>query len=225
MSLSPESITRPVLRGDGAQGASTADFGVDLRSAVPVNGQLVRAAREAARTAGYAEGWAQGQRAARQAWQLAAEQRDAVERIEAQQRAEATRRVLAAVAAAAAGLDARQAPALRDVQEVILAAATQIAEAIVGYEITHGEQQGLAAVRRALALLPDGGPVTVRLHPEQYREVTAAAGDDCVVDGRRVTVRPDAELSPGDAVADYGSTTVDATVAAAVGRVRAELAR
>lgn len=226
MSSSPDPSARPVLRGAGASGADSVDFDTDLRVAVPAGaGGLVRAARDAARAAGYADGWAQGQRAARLAGQAASDQRAAAEAAEAQRRGAAARRALGAVATAAASLDARHAPALVDLSEVILAAAVEIAEAIVGHEIDHGEHRGMAAVRRATALVPDGGAVTVRLHPDQYDEMVATIGAESVMDGRPVRLRPDPALAAGDSVAVYGPTTVDATVAAAVARVRQELDR
>jgi flagellar biosynthesis/type III secretory pathway protein FliH len=44
-----------------------------------------------------------------------------------------------------------------------------------------------------------------------------------VLAGRTVTVQPDAGLSPGDAVAEQGTTIIDARLSEAVARVRREL--
>jgi flagellar assembly protein FliH len=80
-------------------------------------------------------------------------------------------------------------------------------------------------VRRALSLVPDGTSVTVRLHPDDHRALVGPGGSTYAVEGRPITVRADADLAPGDAVAEYGMTTVDATIAAAVARVREVLER
>ena len=42
-------------------------------------------------------------------------------------------------------------------------------------------------------------------------------------EGRQVSLRPDANLQPGDAVAATSMSTVDATIAAAVARAREAL--
>lgn len=215
----------PVLRGTDASDATAADFGVDLRAALPVPSALVTQARAAARTAGYAEGWAQGQRAAQVAARAAADQRAAAERAAAAEHAAAVRRAVAAIAEAAADLDARWAPALAEIEEALLSAAVEVAEAIVGYELSRADDRPVAAVRRALSMAPGCGPVTVRLNPDDHRTLVGAGGTTYAVDGRAITVRPDAALAPGDAVAEHGVTTVDATIAAAVARVREVLGR
>jgi flagellar assembly protein FliH len=226
MSSSPErdwSGEAQILRGAGTSGLAAASFDVDLRSTRPVPSTLVRQARDAARTAGYADGWAQGQRAVKMAAQATADQTAAAERAGAQQRAAAAERAVAALLKAAAGLDARRGPALAEVQDAVLAAAVEVAEAILGYEVSRAEDSGLAAARRALAVVPEGGPVTVRLNPDDHRTLAAAGGT--AVDGREISLRADAALAPGDAVAEYGVTTVDATLAGAIARVREVLSR
>jgi flagellar assembly protein FliH len=222
MSSSPDN---PVLRGQGAREVVAASFDVDLRSARPVPSALVAQARDAARTAGYADGWAQGQRAAKVAAQAIADQVAAAERAAAQQRAAAAQQAVAAVAQAAANLDARRTETLTDLGDAVLAAAVEVAEAILGYEVSRAEDSGLAAARRALAMVPDCGAVTVRLNPDDHRALAADGGTAYTIDGREITLRADAALAPGDALAEYGVTTVDATLAGALARVREVLAR
>jgi flagellar assembly protein FliH len=222
--MTMSSSREPVLRGAEATEVTAADFAVDLRHSTPPPSAGVLAAREAARATGYAEGWAQGQRAARVAAQALADQAAAAEQAAAQARAAGARRALAALATAAADLDARRAPALGAVEDAILSAAVEVAEAIVGYEISRAEDRPVAAIRRALARVPSG-PVTVRVHPEDHRALVEAGGSAYEADGRAITVRPDAALAPGDAVADCGVVSVDATIAAAVARVREVLGR
>ena len=82
---------------------------------------------------------------------------------------------------------------------------------------------GLDALRRALAMAPDTGTLTVRLHPDDLASLGAPDGE-YTLHGRTVLLRPDPGLSPGDAIAEQGSTTIDARLAEAIARVRAELA-
>jgi len=214
-----------VLRGSDASAVASADFDVDLRSALPVPSAVVTRAREAARTAGYADGWAQGQQAAKLAAQARADQVAAAERAAAQGRAEVAQRALSALGKAAADLDARRAPALAEISRTVLAAAVEVAEAIVGYELANAENSGLAAVRRAIAMVPEAGPVTVRLHPADRDGLIGPDGSTYTFEGRDITVKADPTLHSGDAVAEYGVTTIDATLTAAVSRVREVLSR
>ena len=75
-----------------------------------------------------------------------------------------------------------------------------------------------------MATAPDAGPLTVSLHPDDFMTLVGTAGDtEFEYDGRRITLRPDSSLSPGDATAETGMATVDATIAAAVARAREAL--
>ena len=86
------------------------------------------------------------------------------------------------------------------------------------------EGRAADALRRAMAAAPEQGEVVVSLHPDDYRTLvgTAAAADQNYA-GRPVHLRPDPALRPGDAIAETGSTTVDASIAAAVQRAREAL--
>jgi flagellar assembly protein FliH len=64
----------------------------------------------------------------------------------------------------------------------------------------------------------------VRLNPDDYRNIMGSATDaDYNYEGRPVHLRPDPALRPGDAVAEAGSTTVDASIASALQRAREAL--
>src|SRR4051794_9596312 len=227
MSSSPEHRRgAPVLRGgDAQQAARPATFATDLRRAVPADSDAVARVKEEARTAGYAEGWARGQREAAATAAAAADQAAAAERGYAAQRAAATQQALGALARAAAGFDARVAAAVEQIEELIVRYAVELAEAILGRELADPAGRGADALRRAMALTPSTGAVTVSLHPDDYRLVTGSGSDgEYVIDGRAIRLRPDATLRPGDAIAEIGAMTVAATVAAAVARVREGLA-
>jgi flagellar assembly protein FliH len=225
MSSSPEwRPGKPVLRGGDARQASAAAFGVDLRKGVPADSAAVARAKEEARTAGYAEGWAQGQREAAVAAAAAADQAVAADQAYAAQRAAAIQQAIGALARATAGLEARAAATVEEIQDLVAGYAVQLAEAILARELTAESARGAEAVRRAMSQAPSAGVATVSLHPDDYRLLAESAPDgEFAVDGRTVRLRPDAALRPGDAVAEIGAMTVDATIAAAVARAREAL--
>lgn len=177
-------------------------------------GSVVDAADSAARAQGYAMGWAEGRRAA-----LAHAEADREERARAHDAVHA--RAVDEVARTADGLvrAADRLHAESSAHRDALAAtavdlALQVAEAVLGRELQIAADPGRDALRRALAAVPEPGPVTVRLNPDDL----AALGPDAL-EGR-VTVRADPTLARGDAVAETDTCSVDATVAAALARVR-----
>jgi flagellar assembly protein FliH len=221
MSMSPEWAPDAVLRGAGAEGVAVARFDADLTSAAsPVSSRRVEEARSAARTAGYAEGWAQGQRAARVAAQAARDQIAAEREAEDAAREALVRRAVGAVSRAADDLASRSVPAVEAIEDLVLRTAVELAEALLGHELTAGAARETHALRRAMAGAPAAGVVTVRLHPDDCHALTEALPTTGEFDGRPVALIADPGLRPGDAVAESGSTTVDATLAGAVSRVR-----
>jgi len=220
----PSEERPPVLRGTVAESATAARFGVDLRRAAPIDSAPVERAKRDARTAGYAEGWAQGQRAAAVEAAAAAERARAVEQAHEQRRAAALAQAVNALGRAVTGLETQLMPTLQELQEAVLAHAFELAEAIVGRALDDPEGRGADALRRAMATAPEQGEIVVSLHPDDYRNLVGTATDaDYNYGGRPVHLRPDPALRPGDAVAETGSTTVDASIAAAVQRAREAL--
>ncbi len=213
-----------MLRGTVAESASAASFGVDLRRERPVDGEAVERAKQQARTAGYAEGWAQGQRAAASEATAAAERAQVADHAYEQRRAASLAHAVNALGRAVTDLETQLTPNLHEMQEAVLAHAFELAEAIVGRAMDDPEGRGTDALRRAMAVAPTHGEIVVNLHPDDYRNlVGSATGTDYNYEGRPVHLRPDPALRPGDAVAETGSTSVDASVAAAVQRAREAL--
>jgi flagellar assembly protein FliH len=222
MSSSPD--RNPVLRGEVADTATTARFGVDLRQGVPEDNAAVERAKQQARTAGYAEGWAQGQREAAAVAEASAARARAAEQAHDQRRAAALAQAVNALGRAITELETQLMPTFGELQEVLLARSFELAEAIVGRALDDPQGRGADALRRAMAAAPEAGNLVVNLHPEDYRTLIGDSGEaDFDHEGRRVILRPDATLRPGDAVAETGTATVDATVAAAVARAREAL--
>ena len=223
MNSSPDRLN-PVLRGTSAEAAAAARFAVDLRHQVPADNEAVELAKKQGRTAGYAEGWAQGQREAIVAAELAVERAHAAEQADEVRRTAALAQAVNAVGRAVTGLEDQLMPTFTELQEVLLAHAFELAEAIVGRSLDDPQGRGVDALRRAMATAPDAGQLTVTLHPDDFSTLVGSAGDtDFEYEGRRISLRPDASLSPGDAIAETGMATVDATIAAAVARAREAL--
>jgi len=214
----------PVLRGSVAEAATAARFGVDLRRGVPADSAPIERAKQEARTTGYAEGWAQGRRVAAAEAEVAAERARAVEQAHDQRRASALASAINALGRAVTNLETQLMPTLHELQDAVLAHAFELAEAIVGRAMDDPEGRAAAALRRAMNAAPDQGDVVVSLHPDDFRNLVGTATDaDYNYEGRPVHLRPEPALRPGDAVAETGTTTVDASIAAAVARARAAL--
>ena len=181
--------------------------------------------RSTARTEGYAVGWAQGMREAREVT-TAARQRAELELLRMLREREAELgQGLAAVSAAAGEVRATTVQRSEEIAEFIMSAAVDLAEAILGAAVSADVLTAArAAVSRALTQLPIAGPaVTVRLNPEDHAALTATDIAE-LSGGRDVALVADPGLARGDAVAENRVSTVDATLSAALQRVRQELA-
>jgi flagellar assembly protein FliH len=214
----------PVLRGSVADSATAAKFAMDLRREVPVDSAPIERAKQQARTAGYAEGWAQGQRAAAVQAEAAAERALDAERAHEQRRTTTLAQAVNSLGRAVTGLETQLMPTMSELQEAVLAHAFELAEAIVGRTMDDPDGRGADALRRAMNAAPDQGEIVVSLHPDDYRNLVGPATEaDFNYEGRPVHLRANPELRPGDAVAETGTTTVDASIAAAVQRAREAL--
>src|SRR4051812_29764937 len=132
--------------------------------------EVMAPARAAAEASGYAAGWAKGVQAARAV--VSAEHEAARRSTEA--RAGELLQALAAVETAARGLEQRSGPALDQLEDVLLRAAFDIAEAVVGARLRDDEQRGLDALRRVLAIAGSGETVRIRLHPADAQVLRTA---------------------------------------------------
>lgn len=224
MSSSPDP-RNPVIRGTVAESAAAARFSVDLRHDVPVTeNEAVQKAKEQARVAGYAEGWAQGQREAAVAAEEAAARAKLAEQAHDQRRTAALAQAVNALGRAVTELENQLMPTFAELQEVLLAHAFELAEAIVGRSLDDPQRRTADALRRAMAAAPESGTLLVSLSPDDYQTLVGADGAaDFDHEGRHVSLRPDATLRPGDATAETGLATVDATIASAVARAREAL--
>lgn len=189
------------------------------RMAFPALRDDSRAAAEARGVAqGHAAGYAAGLRAAAAEIAERDARRDA-EHVAALRAAEArTERALSALAAATRALDERALPLVSEAEESIVTLAVQLAEALVGQELSVAEAAARLAVERVLAVAGPESVRAVRLNPGDL-----AALDENVRRRSRVTLVADPTLASGDAVADLDDGFLDARVSTAMARVREAL--
>jgi flagellar assembly protein FliH len=220
MSSSPD---RQVIRGVMAENAAAAQFATNLRTPDPHDPKLFEQERQQARTTGYAEGWSQGKRDAVAAAEEAATRALAAEEHHEQRRSAAMTHAVNALGRAVTELENQLMPTFTELQELVLANAFELAEAIVGRELHEDPQRGQDALRRVMAATPEHGNVTVRLNPEDYRNLVGDGDGAFDYQGRPINLHADPGLRPGDAIAETGTSTVDATIEAAIARAREAL--
>jgi len=197
--------------------------GFELAGGVPA--ELLDQAQLQARAVGYAQGWAQGLREAAAGQAIEAEQARIARQDAAERQAVAVSGAVTAVTAAADRLTATVVELTDELCDRMLAAAVELAAALLGQELSEPRLAATAAVRRVLAELPDEVPVTIRLNPADHATLTGAGGPELIEAVRRgaasrVSLEADPSLAPGDAVARAAALSVDARLTAAVQRMR-----
>ncbi len=181
---------------------------------------LAEQTRDAARAQGYAAGWAQGRRAALEGAAAAEAERAARHEADHARAMDGRLAAARALGQAVAGCQARVDQTCDELADRTVELALRVAEAVLGREVATAADPGADALRRALTEVPASVPVTVRMHPADR------AGLDTEVLGERpVSFADDPSLARGDAVVETETGVVDATLAAALDRVREVLAR
>lgn len=108
---------------------------------------------------------------------------------------------------------------LEEVSSQVVALAVALAESIIGREAQSFDGVVLDAVHRALEMAPDRGPLILRVNPADRDVVAELAAT--VQRPDEVTVLVDQGVGRGGCVAQVGALLVDASVEAAIGRIRA----
>ncbi|MGW9403958.1 FliH/SctL family protein [Arthrobacter sp. NPDC055585] len=109
-------------------------------------------------------------------------------------------------------------PLITEVQDSLAAAALELAEALLGRELAHGESSARAALDRALSGVDVRLVQQVRMHPADL----AVLGDD-ILNRAGVVFTADPTLARGDAVTEFPDGFLDATLATALARAKAAL--
>jgi flagellar assembly protein FliH len=170
------------------------------------------------RTRGHAAGYAAGLRAAEKELLEQQGARDA-EHAEAMRAGRAAiERALAVLAAAARAADARLVPVLQESEHALAAAAIDLAEAVLGHELSDGDRSARAALGRALGTVSSTELSSIRMNPADLAlidaELRARAGVELIAD---------ASLQRGDAIASMPDGYLDARIGTALSRARAAL--
>lgn len=202
MSSSSRAVSR-VLRGEAGRRATTETF---VRVADTTERQATGAADPfaAARAAGYQEGY-----------QAALAQAAAGEAAAAAQRAS---RLSDALLAAAASARSHRAEAVSQAEHEAVELAFELAEAVLGREISLHPSLTIEAVKRAVALVPRGEDLVIRLHPGDA--ITAEDLQALVADAS-VKVVADPDVEQGGCVVEAGPCRIDAQIGPAMARARA----
>lgn len=170
---------------------------------------LLDEALQAARVEGYDAGRAEAFEAA----ELELRERRAAQQESIDDARHALETATTGMIAMQSSLDARLADRVGDV-------AFAVAEALVGRELATATDPGRDAIARALALAPARVAVTVRLHPDDLGHGGGLGGDEA---GRNLSLVGDPTLSRGDSVVELDTGEIDASIGAALERVRRAL--
>ncbi|MFO7689162.1 MAG: FliH/SctL family protein [Cryobacterium sp.] len=206
---SPTSSLSPVRSAASAVAASAA-------SSAARDEMSSRAER--AHAQGHAAGYAEGLRLAAVDAAVLAEAAEAAQ-LEARFTAEARiERMVELLSAAAAALEARTVPVVREVEHTLVVTALELAEAVLSRELSNADTSAQRALERAIDQPTRVDVQGVRMHPDDLNTLGSATDQ---VDG--VTFHPDASLSPGDAVVDFADGYLDARVSTAFERAKSAL--
>ncbi|HXQ61632.1 MAG TPA: FliH/SctL family protein [Acidimicrobiales bacterium] len=193
-----------VLRGEAGRRATAETFGLPLPDMAGNPQSTPADPFAAARAAGFQEGFQAG---------LA----DAASGDEAAKAARVARLSDALITAAVAARSQRaEAVALAEHEAVDLA--FELAQALLGREISLSPSLSIEAVSRAVALVPKGEDLVVRLHPG---DVITPEDLQALVADASIKVVHDPEVEEGGCIVEAGPCRIDAQIGPAMERARA----
>ena len=158
---------------------------------------------------GYADGYQAGNEKAAAAALDAAMERDA-----------RLRAALDALTTAASECNTRQAASIADMEQTIVDAVFDLAQTLLGRELSHTRTPGRDALARALSMVRDHGNVVAHLHPDDIDTVGDLAE---LAPGRVITIVPDASVEPAGCILEAGAMKVDAQLGTAIERAKRAL--
>ena len=165
------------------------------------------------RDVGYRDGYERGRAEARAEVEAAiADHRTSAERLAALGRA---------LESAVDALERRDALVLEQVEDQIVAAAVELAEQLIGRELEVAPQPVVDAMARGLALAPERGTATVRVHPDDESTAREASHADLLRWRGDVAIVADGRVERGGCVLEVGDCRIDAQLGPALERLRA----
>ncbi len=200
------------LRGDAAGVASDATLNDTLSTFTSSGSARPRTAMEtmeAERLAAIQRGYDEGLERARQ--EVSAAMEDANTRV---------RRALAALCEAVDSFDQRQAVALTDVEDAIVAGALDFAHAIMEREISLATDPGAEALSRALKLGTQRGDVIVYMNPDDAETLSM---EGISTSTRSLHIVSDSSIEPGGCVVEVEDTRIDSQISSSIFKIRQAL--
>jgi flagellar assembly protein FliH len=169
------------------------------------------------RIQGHAAGYASGLRAAAKEAEMRVIELNAETTAMLNERNAQIDAALTALESAARALHARAVPTIDTVQDALISSALELAEAILGYELSDGPTSAKAALSRVLEHADPRTLLSVRMNPADIAELGEA--------GRTPSVEINAAdtVARGDALGDFADGYLDARIQTALARARATL--
>jgi flagellar assembly protein FliH len=122
---------------------------------------------------------------------------------------------IAVLTAATRALNAVTLPVVADSEDVLVASALELAEAIIGHELCDEESSARAALARVTAQPINSVVPLVRMNPDDL----ALLADE-VLAHQDVTFVPDPQLHRGDAIGEFPDGFLDARIGTALERAK-----
>lgn len=171
-----------------------------------------------ARAQGHAAGFSAGLREAAAETEALRARLIAEHELELQRQAEQTAAATAALETAAAALRAGALPVLAESQQVLAAAAIELAEAVIGRELATTADSARSALHRALGDADAVPALRVRMSPADLHAIDESTRSSIGVD-----LVADSQLGRGDAIAELPDGYLDARIGTALARAREAL--
>lgn len=130
--------------------------------------------------------------------------------------------VTAALSAAVDQLTGRDRDDLSGIEEQTVRFGVELAEHLVGRELTSTDDQLAAAIMRAMTLTPERGAIVLRINPLD-REGAGTMLDERPELAGRIEIIADATVERGGCIAVVGPLRIDAQLGPAMERVRVVL--
>jgi flagellar assembly protein FliH len=179
------------------------------------------AAEEAGYEQGYAHGYDEGKAVGYADGYQAGNDRAAADALAAaNDRERRLSEALTALATAARECSDRQSAAVDEIEQQIVEAVFELAETLLGREMSRTRTPGRDALRRALALVDAHGPAIAYMNPDDLETIGDYAD---LAPGRAITLVADAAIEPGGCVLEAGSARVDAQLGPALRRAKQAL--